>query len=573
MLILKGIGASPGIVIGKAFVLKDEEILIQRREIVPEKLEREIHRFREAVEKTHRDLDAVEAKVLRTLGKQHARLIEAHRLILQDPLLVKDVPKRIQKEHVNAEFALSEILDSINEAFEKIEDEFFRERRHDLFDVGKRLLAHLLRRQRQKIASLKEPCVLAAHNLLPSDTLNLREEKVLGFATDLGGKTSHSSILAQSLDIPAVVGLSDISRRVANGDTLILDGQEGLVILEPDPQTIERYTKAKQQMVAELRSLEEMRGLPAITTDGRRVTLFSNLDTLEELKTVKLQKAEGIGLFRTEFLYLNRETPPPEEEQYQVYQAVAEKMFPSPVIIRSVDIGGDRITPLGITGHEQESNPALGLRGIRLVLRYPQLLRTQLKAILRASERKNLKLLIPMVTTLEEIQAVKKILEEVRQELRNLKIAFDENAELGMMVEIPSAAMALDLFCAEVDFFSIGSNDLMQYLLATDRTNESVAHLYDPFHPGVLRLIDQVCRVAHLYGKWVALCGEMAADARMAGYLVAMGLDQLSVAPRMLLKVKQSIRSLDAAEFEKKLQDILQRTGPNGPQVHGFPHP
>ncbi|MFA6004430.1 MAG: phosphoenolpyruvate-utilizing N-terminal domain-containing protein, partial [Elusimicrobiota bacterium] len=315
MIIIKGIAASPGIAIGKAYVLEDEEIVVTRVEIPRDKLRNEVQRFKAAQKATHRDLDAAEAKVLKLLGKKHARLIDAHRLILRDTLITHDVPKRIMNEGVNAEFALSEALEAVNQQFEKLEDEFFRERRHDLFDVGKRLLAHLLKHTRRSLADIDHPCILISRNLLPSDTINLQESRIQGFATDLGGKTSHTAILAQSLEIPAVVGLSDVSRRVKTGDTLVLDGEQGMVIINPTPEAVAKYEKVQQQAQEADRALESLRGLPAVTQDDKRFRLEVNLDTPEELKAVLALQPDGIGLFRTEYLFLNRTTAPSEEEQ------------------------------------------------------------------------------------------------------------------------------------------------------------------------------------------------------------------------------------------------------------------
>src|SRR5579883_777574 len=348
MIVIKGIAASPGISIGKAYVLEDEEIVVNRIELPRELLRAEVARFRAAQKATHRDLDAAESKVLKVLGRQHAKLIDAHRLILRDALITQDVPKRILAEGVNAEFALSEALEAVNQQFEKMEDEFFRERRHDLFDVGKRLLSHLLKQSKKSLADITEDCVLIARNLLPSDTLSLHETKILGFATDLGGKTSHTAILAQSLEIPAVVGLSDISRRVKTGDSVILDGDQGMVIINPGPETIAKYQRVQQKAVQEERALETLRGLPTVTLDGKSFRLDANLDSPEEIRAIVALQADGIGLFRTEYLFLNRNMPPAEEEQSKAYLSVVKAMDPKPVVIRTADIGGDRLSQLGI---------------------------------------------------------------------------------------------------------------------------------------------------------------------------------------------------------------------------------
>jgi phosphotransferase system enzyme I (PtsI) len=553
MIIIKGIGASPGISIGTAYVLEDEEIVVTRLEIPRDRLRAEVARFKAAQKATHRDLDAAEIRVLKLLGKNHAKLIDAHRLILRDTLITQDVPQRIMNEGVNAEFALSEALEAVNQQFEKLEDEFFRERRHDLFDVGKRLLAHLLKHTRRSLTDIDHPCVLIARNLLPSDTINLKESRILGFATDLGGKTSHTAILAQSLEIPAVVGLSDVSRRVKSGDTVILDGEQGLVIISPTPEAVAKYQKAQTAELEAERALEALKGLPAVTLDDKRFRLEVNLDNPEEMKSVLALQADGIGLFRSEYLYFNRPTPPSEEEQAKAYAGVAKAMAPHSVVIRTADIGGDRLTQMGIEGPKSETNPFMGLRGVRLFLRHLDLFKTQLRAILRAAAaaQGNVKIMIPMVSAVAEVQAVRRLLAQAVAELQAEGVEAPQAVELGIMVEIPAAAVLLDAFLPHVDFVSVGTNDLIQYTLAVDRVNENVTHLYDPFHPAVLRLIQNVATVAHRAGKWVGVCGEMTSDPHAVPLLVGMGCDSLSISPRMYLRVKETVRGLRYAAMAK----------------------
>ena len=544
MIVIKGIAASPGIIIARAHVLEDEEIVVTRVELAPAQLRVEIQRFKAAQKATHRDLDAAEAKVLKLLGKEHAKLIDAHRLILRDTLITHDVPKRILKEKVNAEFALSEALEVVNRKFEKLDDDFFRERRHDLFDVGKRLLAHLLKHNRRSWAGIEEPCVLIAHNLLPSDTINLKESLILGFATDLGGKTSHTAILAQSLEIPAVVGLSDVSRRIKPGDTVILDGEQGLVIIHPTPEVVAKYTKVQRQALEGERALDVLRGMPAVTLDGKRFRLEVNLDSPEEIKSVLALQTDGIGLFRTEYLYMNRSTVPTEEEQTKAYAAILKASAPHPVVIRTADIGGDRLTQMGIEGPQNEINPFMGLRGVRLFLRHLDLFKTQLRAILRVAANGNVKILIPMVSSLAEVHAVRRLVAQACSELNAEGVDIPRNVELGIMVEIPSAAVLVDAFITHVDFVSVGTNDLIQYTLAVDRVNEHVSYLYDPLHPAVIRLLQNVAQAARKAGKWASVCGEMTSDPHNVPLLVGMGFEALSVSPRMFLRIKQTVRRL-----------------------------
>lgn len=557
MIVIKGIPASPGISIGKAYVLEDEEIVVNRVELAPEILKAEVKRFKAAQKATHRDLDAAEAKVLKVLGKKHARLIDAHRFILRDALITHDVPKRILKERVNAEFALSEALEAVNQQFEKMEDEFFRERRHDLFDVGKRLLQHLLKQTKRSLADIDQACVLIARNLLPSDTLGLSESKILGFATDLGGKTSHTAILAQTLEIPAVVGLSDVSHRIKTGDMVILDGEQGMVIINPGPETLTKYQKMQVKSIEDEKALGHLRGLPTVTLDGKAFHLDANLDTPEELKAIVGIQADGIGLFRTESLFLNRTSPPTEEEQVRAYAAAIKALDPRPVVIRTADIGGDRLSQLGIESPKNETNPFMGLRGVRLFMRHLDLFKSQLRAILRAASRHPCKILIPMVSSAGEIHSVRRLLNLAQTELSAEGIEPPKKVELGIMVEIPSAALMLDNFLPLLDFISIGTNDLIQYTLAVDRINEHVSHLYDPFHPAVVRLLDAVVKAARKKGKWVSVCGEMASDPHAAPLLIGMGVDSLSVTPRMYLRIKQTIRSSRYSNLSKLVGQAL----------------
>jgi phosphotransferase system enzyme I (PtsI) len=547
MIVIKGIAASPGIAIGKAYVVEDEDIVVERIEIPRDRIRDEVARFKYAQKATLRDLDAAEQKVLKVLGKQHAKLIDAHRLILKDSLITGDVPKRIVAEGVNAEFALSEALEAVNRQFEKMDDEFFRERRHDLFDVGKRLLLHLMKRQKKSLAEIDHECVLISRNLLPSDTLGLKDTKILGFATDLGGKTSHTAILAQSLEIPAVVGLSDVSRRVKSGDMVILDGEQGMVIIAPSAETVAKYEKVQLRSLAEEKSLESLRGVPAVTQDGRTFNLEANLDSPEELKSLVALQPDGIGLFRTEYLFLNRTDAPSEEEQTKAYVGVVKALEDREVVIRTADIGGDRLSQLGIEGPKNETNPFMGLRGVRLFLRHLDLFKTQLRAILRASTKGKVRVMIPMVSAVGEVVAVRRLLAQAQAELAAEGLQFPEELELGIMVEIPSAAIQIESFLPHVDFLSIGTNDLIQYVLAVDRINEHVTHLYDPFHPAVIRLLDHVVRSAHAKGKRVSVCGEMTSDPRAVPLLVGIGVDSMSVSPRMFLRVKQTVR---AQKFE-----------------------
>jgi phosphotransferase system enzyme I (PtsI) len=560
--VLRGIPASPGIGIGKAFVFKEEALSYVFRALTREEVKREVQRFRQAVAKTRIEIIQSRDKVLKVLGKSHAALIDVHLLILEDALFSKDTEKKISQDLMNAEAALVSVLDNVSKTFNQLGDEYFRQRKDDVMDVGKHVMRHLLGHKGVLLSQLKERCIIIAHDLAPSDTLSLREDLTEGFATNIGGRTSHAAILAQGLEIPAVVGLKDITSQVSTGDMLIVDGNEGLVIVNPTMTTLENYRKAREIQHAESRELEKLKDLPAQTKDGHRVVLASNLESPEEVKAALGHGAEGIGLYRTEFLYLNRTTPPTEDDHYENYRTVARQMLPYPVIIRTLDIGGDKLPPLGLSQYDGEQNPFLGVRGIRLCLRHPDLFKPQLRAILRASAEGKLKIMYPMITSLEELRDANQILESVKRELTSEGVAYDKTLEVGVMIETPSAAMIADLLAAECDFLSLGTNDLIQYTLAVDRVNENVASLYNPLHLAVLRLIARVIDAGHQAGKWVGMCGEMAGDPVVIKILLGMGLDEYSVAASAIPKVKRLLRNYNFEDAKKLAQDVLQSKDP-----------
>jgi len=563
-IVLRGIPASPGIGIGKAFVLKEEALSYVFRALQKDEVKREIQRFRQAVAKTRVEIDQTRDKVLKVLGKSHASLTDAHLLILEDTLFTKDIEKKISQELVNAEAALVAILDQIGRTFDKLGDEYFRQRKDDVMDVGKRVMRHLLGREGGQLTQLAERSVVISHDLGPSDTLALRDDLVEGFATNIGGRTSHTAILAQGLEIPAVVGLKEITNDVVPGDLVIVDGNEGMVIINPAMATLENYRKVREIQLAEMRDLEKYKDLAAQTVDGKRVELAANIESHEEIRTALSHGAEGIGLYRTEFMYLNRKELPGEEEQYQNYTAVARQILPYAVIIRTMDLGGDKLSPLGVTGLTQEQNPFLGLRGIRLSLRFPEIFKTQLRAILRASVEGKLRVMYPMITSLDELRQANKILTEVKEELKTKNIPFDPRIETGIMIETPSAAMISDWLAREVDFLSIGTNDLIQYTLAVDRVNENVAHLYNPLHMGVLRLIRMVIDSGHKAGKWVGMCGEMAGNPSFTRILLGMGLDEFSVPAAAVPRIKRLIREMSLEEAKIVVERIFNQTTDSG---------
>jgi phosphotransferase system enzyme I (PtsI) len=425
-------------------------------------------------------------------------------------------------------------------------------------------MRHLLGREGGPLAQLGERAVVISHDLGPSDTLSLRDDLVEGFATDIGGRTSHTAILAQGLEIPAVVGLKEVTSYTQPGDLVIVDGNEGLIIINPTLATLENYRKVREIQLAEMRDLEKYKDLAAQTLDGRKVELAANIESQEEIRTALSHGAEGIGLYRTEFFYLNRKDLPSEEEQYQNYAAVARQMLPYSVILRTMDLGGDKLTPLGVTGLTQEQNPFLGLRGIRLCLRFPDIFKTQLRAILRASVDGKLKMMYPMITSMDELRQANKLLDEVKADLRSKNIRFDPKMEVGIMIETPSAAVISDWLAREVDFMSIGTNDLIQYTLAVDRVNENVAHLYNPLHMGVLRLIRMVIEAGHQAGKWVGMCGEMAGNPSFTRILLGMGLDEFSVPAAAVPRIKRLIREMSLDDAKKTVDRIFSQTTDSG---------
>jgi len=563
MIIIKGVPASSGIAIGRAYVHEDDDLVVEKRAMAKTKLKDEVKRFRDALRMTNSDLDATEEKVLSMLGRQHAKLIEAHRLILKDPLITQEVPSRIMREEINAEYALSQTLEQANKNFEKIDDEFFRERRHDLFDVGKRLIRHLVKNTRKSLADIKEPVILVAHNLYPSDTIHLRESEVLGFCTDIGGRTSHTALLAQSMEIPAVVGLSDVTRQIKNGDVVIIDGDRGLVVINPGTDALDKYQKLKRKEKQDEKNFERVRDLPSVTRDGRKVSVMLNLDPREDVKPHVQLKPDGVGLIRTESIYMNRAVTPSEDEHFEIYKGLAAAFDGKSVTIRLADIGGDKLAALGIGDMDTEANPFMGLRGIRLFLKHTDLLKIQLRAVLRSAQSKNVKVMIPMITNIDEVKQVRVIIDEIYDEFIKSGNPLIVRPQLGIMVEVPSAAITIDGILGIIDFVSIGTNDLIQYLLAVDRINQHVAEMYDSYSPAVIRIINLVVQSAHKKGKDVSVCGEMASDAITAALLVGLGVDTLSVPPRRYYKIKHMVRGLSFAKCSNLAQQALVMSSGN----------
>jgi phosphotransferase system enzyme I (PtsI) len=538
---LKGIAASSGIAIGKAYVIREEENAINRYEV--KDTEKEIKRFLEAILKAKEEIESIKETAVKNFGEEKALIFEAHLMILEDEEFRASVIEKI-KQNINAEYAVKETVEMFEGIFLSMEDEYMRERAADIRDIGGRIIRALKGEEKSSIGDIKDKCIIVAKDLTPSDTAQLNREYVLGFITELGGKTSHSAIIARALEIPAVSGIKDATEILKTGDLIILDGVKGIIYINPDESLIDEYQNKIQREMEEKRELLIYKDRKVLTKDGKRIEVAANISSKEEVDVALKYGADGIGLFRTEFLFMNRETAPTEEEQFEVYKYVLEKMDFRPVIIRTLDVGGDKKIPYIDVGTEM--NPFLGLRAIRLCFERLDLFKTQLKALLRASIYGNLKIMFPMISKVDEIKRAKEILEDVKAELKKAGQKFSDKIEIGIMIEVPSAAIISDLLAKEVDFFSIGTNDLIQYTLAVDRMNEKVSNIYEPSHPAVLRLIKMVIDNAHKEGKWVGMCGEMASDISMIPLLIDYGIDELSMSAPSVLKVKKEIlKSID----------------------------
>ncbi len=555
--LLKGIVASPGIAIGKVFLVDRDHLELSHYNLTTdEEIDFEIERFKKAVEESRAQLLSAKKDVSKKKFKEAQYIIDTHILLLQDKVLMDNIIKTIKQEKVDAALALKNSVEGLRKHLSEINDEYMRERTSDIDYIEKRLLRNLTGRKSDIITKSKETIIIVANDLSPADTVNLNVNEVLGFLIDCGGKTSHTAIIARALKMPAVVGLKDITRRVKTGDTIIVDGIHGVVIIHPSSEKLLQYNQQKIQYDELEMELFKYRDLPAETEDGFRIKLLANIEIIEELSSVVDYGAEGIGLYRTEFLYLNRKELPSEDEQFELYKKVAEKVFPNPVTIRTLDIGGDKfMSQLDLA---EEINPVMGLRAIRFCLKEVSIFKTQLRAILRASSYGTVKIMFPMISGIEEVRQIKKILNEVKQELKGEKKAFDQDIQIGIMVEVPSAGTIADLLAREVDFFSIGTNDLIQYSLAIDRVNEQVSYLYEPLHPAVLRLLRNIINSAHDCGITVSMCGEMAGEPLYMPILLGLGIDELSMNVMALLRVKRVLRSLTYKDSQNFIDEVFK---------------
>lgn len=560
-IILKGIAASAGVAHGPVQLFLRKELDIPQRAVPPEHREEEIARFERGLMETRRQISAIRAEIEEKLGDEEAAIFDAHQLVLEDRALIEETIREVIESGCNIEYCFQRVANRYIDAFSRIEDEYLKERVADIRDVSRRLLCTLLGINDSGLGRLTAPAVIVGDDLTPSDTANLDKSKVLAIITDLGSRTSHAVIMARSIDIPCVVGLKNITDLVRPGEVVLVDGMDGVVIVNPGGESLHRYGKLREEREFIRRRFYEAKDLPSETRDGRPICLRLNIDGNEDLPSLKYYGGTGVGLFRTEGLFLNSHGFPDEEAQYQAYRRVIEAMAPHSVTIRTLDLGGDKNPHNSLYGYE-EANPFMGFRAIRFCLENPEVFKEQLRAILRASAFGPVKVMYPMISSCEEVIAANHLLEDCRRELRAAGVAFDEGMEVGSMIEIPSAAVITDLLADHCDFFSIGTNDLIQYLLAVDRVNDRIAHLYEPNHPAVMRTLQFIFKAGHVRGIPVSVCGEMAGDPLYAALLVGMGATELSLSGSLLPAIKYLIRSVSQEQCRSLAQEVLKARTP-----------
>lgn len=568
---ISGIPASPGIVFGKALVLKEEKIVLDTQKIQDDQVDAEVARFYEGRNAAIEQLTAIKDRAYASLGEEKAAIFEGHLMILEDEELEEEIIDYLRSNKVNAGVAASTIIDQQVAMLSEIDDEYLKERAGDIRDIGNRLIKNILGMHIVDLGEINEEAILVAYDLTPSETAQLNLDKVLGFITDIGGRTSHTSIMARSLELPAIVGTNTVTQQVNTGDFLILDAVNNCVYVNPSQDEIERLKALEAQLAEEKAELAKLKDLPALTLDGHRVDVVANIGTIRDVEGADRNGAEGVGLYRTEFLFMDRDQLPTEEEQFIAYKEVVEAMNGRLVVLRTMDIGGDKELPY--LNLPKEMNPFLGWRAIRIALDRKEILHAQLRAVLRASAFGKLAVMFPMIISVEEIRTLKEEITRLKEQLRNEGKAFDENIQIGVMVETPSAAVNAKFLAKEVDFFSIGTNDLTQYTLAVDRGNELISHLYNPMTPSVLSLIKQVIDASHAEGKWTGMCGELAGDERATLLLLGMGLDEFSMSAISVPRIKKLIRNVNyqdakvlaekalaqptSADIEKLVADFL----------------
>ena len=554
---ITGIPASPGIVFGKALVLKEEKIVLDTQKISEDQVEAEVARFYAGREAAVEQLNSIHQRALKSLGEEKAAIFEGHLMILEDEELEEEIIDYLRSNKVNASVAASKIIDQQVEMLSEIDDEYLKERAGDIRDIGNRLIKNILGMHIVDLGDITEESILVAYDLTPSETAQLNLEKVLGFITDIGGRTSHTSIMARSLELPAIVGTNDVTARVNTGDYLILDAVNNRVYVNPTQAEIDELKTLEAKLAEEKAELAKLKDLPAVTLDGHKVDVVANIGTIRDCDGAHRNGAEGVGLYRTEFLFMDRDQLPSEEEQFIAYKEVVEAMEGRLVVLRTMDIGGDKELPY--LNLPKEMNPFLGWRAVRIALDRREILHAQLRAVLRASAFGKLAVMFPMIISVEEIRELKSVLETLKAELRAEGKAFDENIQVGVMVETPSAAVNAKFLAKEVDFFSIGTNDLTQYTLAVDRGNELISHLYNPMSPSVLGLIKQVIDASHAEGKWTGMCGELAGDERATLLLLGMGLDEFSMSAISVPRIKKLIRHVNYQEVKALADEALQK--------------
>ena len=554
---ISGIPASPGIVFGKALVLKEEKIVLDMQKIKDSQVDEEIARFYAGREAAVEQLNSIKERAYQSLGEEKAAIFEGHLMILEDEELEEEIIDYLRSNHVNAAVAANVVIDQQVAILSEIDDEYLKERAGDIRDIGNRLIKNILGMHIVDLGEINEEAILVAYDLTPSETAQLNLDKVLGFVTDIGGRTSHTSIMARSLELPAIVGTNNVTELVNTGDFLILDALNNVVYVNPSQEDIQRLKALQAKLADEKAELAKLKDLPALTLDGHRVDVVANIGTIRDIEGAERNGAEGVGLYRTEFLFMDRDQLPTEEEQFIAYKDVVEAMNGNLVILRTMDIGGDKELPY--LDLPKEMNPFLGWRAIRIALDRREILNAQLRAVLRASAYGKLAIMFPMIISVEEIRELKSVIEELKVELRNEGKDFDENIQIGVMVETPSAAVNAKFLAKEVDFFSIGTNDLTQYTLAVDRGNELISHLYNPMSPSVLSLIKQVIDASHAEGKWTGMCGELAGDERATVLLLGMGLDEFSMSAISVPRIKKLIRNVNYQDAKLLAEKALQQ--------------
>ena len=554
---ISGIPASPGIVFGKALVLKEEKIVLDMQKIKDSQVDEEIARFYAGREAAVEQLNSIKERAYQSLGEEKAAIFEGHLMILEDEELEEEIIDYLRSNHVNAAVAANVVIDQQVAILSEIDDEYLKERASDIRDIGNRLIKNILGMHIVDLGEINEEAILVAYDLTPSETAQLNLDKVLGFVTDIGGRTSHTSIMARSLELPAIVGTNNVTELVNTGDFLILDALNNAVYVNPSQEEIQRLKALQAKLADEKAELAKLKDLPALTLDGHRVDVVANIGTIRDIEGAERNGAEGVGLYRTEFLFMDRDQLPTEEEQFIAYKDVVEAMNGNLVILRTMDIGGDKELPY--LDLPKEMNPFLGWRAIRIALDRREILNAQLRAVLRASAYGKLAVMFPMIISVEEIRELKSVIEELKVELRNEGKDFDENIQIGVMVETPSAAVNAKFLAKEVDFFSIGTNDLTQYTLAVDRGNELISHLYNPMSPSVLSLIKQVIDASHAEGKWTGMCGELAGDERATVLLLGMGLDEFSMSAISVPRIKKLIRNVNYQDAKLLAEKALQQ--------------